>query len=190
MCIDKKELNKKILQICKSYKWGDVIFAGIVGSSVINRKNSDIDLMIITKDYPDRPCLIKENNVSYLVFNKNWLKYDIHLKNPTGLVPSVLFKSFDKSIQLIGKKSAVDHDVIKVCKADHINVRIKKKRYKNTDHKNYLVALIFEKLLEKSFDLSVYSFDNIEMAKRLGLNKISRELKEYYSSKISTNTSP
>ncbi len=180
MCINKKDLHKKILQICSSHKWGGIIYAGIVGSSIIDRKYSDIDLMIITKGHPDYPCLIKENNVSFLVFNKNWLKYDIHLKNPTGLVPSVLFKSFDKSTPLIGKKSAVDHDVIKVCKPDYVNVRIKKKRYKNADHKNYLVALIFEKLLEKSPDLSIYSFDNIEMAKRLGLKKISYELEKYY----------
>ncbi len=184
MNINKKELYKKILQICKSYEYNDIIYAGLVGSNVIDRKNSDIDLIIITSKHPDCPCLIKESNISYLFLNESWLKYDIHLKKPKGLVPSILFKSLDQSIPLIGKKSAIDHDVIKVCRADFINVKIKKERYKDTDHKNYLVSLIFEKLLEKSTDLSIYSFDNVEMAKRLGLNKISRELKEYYNTHL------
>ena len=131
-------------------------------------------------DQPDRPSLVKDNNISYLFLNKDWLKYDIHQKNPTGLVPSVLFKSIDMSITLIGKKSAINHDSIKACKADYLNVKIKKERYKDTNYKNYLVSIIFEKLLEKSPDLSLYSFDNIEMSKRVGLKNISYELEKYY----------
>ena len=176
----KIELSQKITYLCESYNWDKIIFAGIVGSSNIGRKNCDTDLIIITEVNPNYPCLIKENNISHLVLNKNWLKYEIHLKNPTGLVPSILFKSLDKSISIIGNKSDIKKNFIKACKADFINIKIKKERYKNIDYKNYLVSIIFEELLRKSPDLKLYSFDNIKMAEKLGLEDICKELKRIY----------
>jgi len=57
-------------------------------------------------------------------------------------------------------------------------VEIKRKRYEGRDRKNYLVALVFEELLKRSIDLSEFEFDNVRLAKKLGLEEVARELEE------------
>ena len=69
---------------------------------------------------------------------------------PTGLVPSILFKSIQLSLPVYGDKEVILKRLpeIRVREVDFTNVEIKKKRYEQRDRKNYLVALIFEKLLK------------------------------------------
>jgi hypothetical protein len=81
---------------------------------------------------------------------------------------------------IIGNKDEIDLPKIMVSPADWINIEIKKRRYKKTDRKNYIVALLFERLLNVSPDLSVYSFDNVEMAKSIGIPKLACELTLIY----------
>lgn len=57
-------------------------------------------------------------------------------------------------------------------------MEIKRKRYERRDRKNYLVALVFEELLKRSIDLSEFEFDNVRLAKKLGLEEVARELEE------------
>ncbi len=68
---------------------------------------------------------------------------------------------------------------IRVREADFTNVEIKKKRYEQRDRKNYLVALIFEKLL-KSGSIGEFEFDRVQVAKKLGLKEIAVELEDLY----------
>jgi len=84
------------------------------------------------------------------------------------------------SVPIAGDKSSLCIPKICVCKADFINAEIKRERYKGQDRKNYLVALLFEKLLESSSDLSEYCFDNLKLAKKLGLKEIHVELRDIY----------
>ena len=67
---------------------------------------------------------------------------------------------------------------IRVREEDFINVEIKRKRYERRDRKNYLVALVFEELLKCSVDLGEFEFDNVRLAKKLGLEELARELEE------------
>jgi hypothetical protein len=60
-------------------------------------------------------------------------------------------------------------------------LEIKKSRFKDVDRKNYLVALLFEKLLKVSPDLDKYEFDNVSMARNLGLEWIAEELEGIYA---------
>jgi hypothetical protein len=92
-----------------------------------------------------------------------------------------LFKSLELSEPLFGNKKDLDTPKIQVCKPDWVNLEIKKDRYKNRDKKNYLVALLFEKLLAASPDLSKYTFDNIEMANNLGETRLANDLIKIYN---------
>ena len=159
-----------------------VIYAGIVGSSVVAERGTDIDVVAITSREA-HPRLIHEKDVILLLLGKEWLSYDKHEKEPVGLVPSILFKSIQLSVPIAGDKSSLCIPKISVCKVDFINAEIKRRRYEGRDRKNYLVALIFEKLLENSSNLSEYCFDNLKLAKKLGLEEIYEELRGIYSNK-------
>jgi hypothetical protein len=166
--------------VCKEIGWTEIIYAGMVGSSLVTQRNRDIDVVAVTSTTPNNPSLIHLQHVSLLAFTKDWLNYEKHLETPTGLVPSILFKSLELSEPLIGDKNNLDIPIIQACKPDWINVKIKKKRYENRDKKNYIVALLFEKLLAASPDLLQYSFDNIEMANTLGEKQIANDLTKIY----------
>ena len=181
MNIDKKELSSLVQNACKESGWSKIIYGGIVGSTLATLRNRDIDVIVVTKTTPKDPLLVHLQRASVLAFSKDWLKYKKHLEKPTGLVPSILFKSLELSMPLIGKKNDLDLPTIHACEPDWINIEIKKKRYENRDKKNYIVALLFEKLLESSPDLLKYSFDNIEMANNLGEKQIANELIKIYS---------
>lgn len=180
MNFDKGKLTLIIQTTCNAFDWKNILYAGIVGSAVVTQRYKDIDVLVITTQTPDNPSVYHRDCVSLLVFNIEWLNYEKHLKIPTGLVPSILFKSIELSKPIIGNKDAIEIPTIKVCKADWINVKIKKKRYENVDRKNFLVALLFERLLKFSPDLSHYSFNNIEIGKTIGAADIMKELIKIY----------
>ena len=154
----------------------EILYAGVVGSSLV-RKGRDIDVVAISKG-SDEPSLFHRGNVSVLLLGKDWLTYQKHRKLPTGLIPSILFKSIQLSLPVWGDKDKVLRMLpqIRVGEEDFINVEIKKKRYERRDRKNYLVALVFEELLKCSVDLSEFEFDNMRLAKKLGLEEVAREL--------------
>ncbi len=183
--INKRELKNHILEICKEEHWQKILYAGIVGSFVATKRKNDMDVLCITSDTPERPSITHVGDISLLALNSSWLHYEKHLKDPTGLVPSVLFKSIELSKTIIGVKDDIDIPKIAACKADFVNIEIKKKRYEKIDRKNYLVALIFETLLQISSDLSLYNFDNIKMAKDIGFNDIAEELSLIYKKRKS-----
>ncbi len=180
MKLDEMGLEDSILEVCREEGWYNILYAGIVGSAVTTQRRTDIDVIVITSDTPKNPCIFHAGNKSLLVLNLSWLSYDIHLERPTGLVPSVLFKSIELSQPIIGSKDKINLPRIIACMADWINVEIKKKRYKKIDRKNYLVALIFDRLLRVSPDLSSYNFDNIEMARNVGIIEVAKELERIY----------
>ena len=153
----------------------------MVGSALATLRSRDIDVIVVTSTTPKNPSTIHLQRTSILAFSKDWLKYEKHLEKPTGLVPSILFKSIELSESLFGNKNDLDIPKIQVCKPDWINLEIKKDRYKNRDKKNYLVALLFEKLLAASPDLSKYTFDNIEMANNLGEKRLANDLIKIYN---------
>ena len=181
MYIERKVLPKFIRNAIKEYGWYKINYAGIVGSSLVTSRNQDIDIVVVTSITPKNPSILHLKNISLLVFTKEWLNYKKHLEQPTGIVPSILFKSLELSEPLIGDKNSLDFPIIRVCKEDWINVEIKKKRYENCDKKNYIIALLFEKLLASSPDLLQYSFDNIEMAYNLGEKQIAKKLLQIYN---------
>ena len=181
MNVDKKELSSLIQSVCKEIEWVEIIYAGIVGSALVTLRNRDIDVIVVTSRTPKNPSMIHLQRISLLAFSKDWLKYEKHLEKPTGLVPSILFKSLELSGQLFGNKKDLNIPKIHVVKPDWINLEIKKDRYKNRDKKNYLVALLFEKLLAVSPDLSKYTFDNIEMANNLGETRFANDLIKIYN---------
>ena len=181
MNFDKKILIQFVQGSCKEIGWAKIIYAGVVGSSLVTSRYKDIDIIVITSMTPINPSIIHIKHISLLSFTKDWLNYKKHIEKPTGLVPSVLFKSIQLSEPLIGNKNDLEIPLIKVCGPDWINLEIKKKRYKNHDKKNYVIALLFEKLLLTSPDLSKYSFDNIEMANKLREKKIANELLKIYN---------
>ena len=190
MNFDKEELIHIIRKICSDLDWKNILYAGVVGSAVVTQRNKDIDVLVITTQTPDAPSVYHQDCVSLLVLNTGWLNYDKHSEKPTGLVPSILFKSIELSKPIIGNKDVIEIPMIKVCKADWINVKIKKKRYENVDRKNFLVALLFEKLLKFSPDLSRYSFNNIEMGKNIGSTDIVRELIRIYDERAGNPSAP
>jgi len=104
-----------------------------------------------------------------------------HEEMPTGLVPSILFKSIRLSLPVYGDKNEILKRLpeIRVREADFMNVAIKKKRYEQRDRKNYLVALIFEELL-KSGSIDEFEFDGVRLARKIGLKEIAEELENLY----------
>ena len=68
---------------------------------------------------------------------------------------------------------------IRAREVDFTNAEIKKKRYEQRDRKNYLVALIFEKLL-KSGSINEFEFDGVRLARKIGLKEIAEELENLY----------
>lgn len=181
MNVDKKELSSVIGRVCKEIGWETVLYAGMVGSALATLRNRDIDVIVVTSSTPEDPSLIHLQRISLLAFSKDWLRYEKHLEKPTGLVPSILFKSLELSEPLFGNKKNLDIPKIQVCKPDWINLEIKKDRYKNRDMKNYLVALLFQKLLVTSPDLSKYTFNNIDMANNLGEKQLANDLLKIYN---------
>lgn len=181
MNVDKKELSSLIQSVCKEIEWAEIIYAGIVGSVLVTLRSRDIDVIVVTSSTPEDPSLIHLQRISLLAFSKDWLKYEKHLEKPSGLVPSILFKSLELSEPLFGNKKDFDIPKIRVCKPDWINLEIKKNRYKNRDKKNYLVALLFEKLLATSPDLSKYMFNNVDMANNLGEKLLANDLLKIYN---------
>ena len=113
------------------------------------------------------------------VKDREWLTYKKHEEMPTGLVPSILFKSI--SLPVFGDKEEILKRLpeIRVREVDFTNVEIKKKRYEQRDRKNYLVALIFEKLL-KSGSIDEFEFDGVGLARKIGLKEIAEELENLY----------
>lgn len=176
----KNKLAEIVKKICFDFGWNNILYSGIVGSTVSTKRNSDVDIVVITSDNPNYPCLVHENRFSLLVLNLEWLSYDKHFEKPTGLVPSILFKSIMLSKPIIGNKSKIRTPTIKVGKADRINLKIKKNRYKNVDEKNYLIALLFERLLKISPDLSLYDFNNIKVAENIGADDLAKSLMRIY----------
>ena len=126
MNIDKQVFSSLVRSACEEIGWTEIIYAGIVGSALITLRNRDIDIIVVTSTIPENPSLIHLQRASLLAFSKDWLKYEKHLEKPTGLVPSILFKSLELSEPLIGNKNDLDISMIKVCKADWINIEIKK----------------------------------------------------------------
>ena len=165
---------------------GGPIYGGIVGSSLCRRNARDVDVIAVVDGAMPPSIIHLEPNFSLLYFDKTWLKYGKHAAKPVGLIPSILFKSIELSRPVIGDKKSLHLPRIRVCETDRINLKIKRERYLGTDRKNYLMALVFERLLEESPDLSGYSFDNIKMARQLGLVEIPEELKRIYSKKIAS----
>ena len=178
-----KPLKINIQEICKYYGWREVIYAGLVGSAVVTNRNTDTDVIVLLTDTPEAPCLVHETGFSLLCLNTSWLCYKKHLVTPVGLVPSILFSSITLSQPILGNKENISLPKIKVCKADEINIAIKKNRYEKTNRKNYIVAQLFERLLKISPDLSLYSFDNVKMAKTIGANELAEELMSIYKEK-------
>lgn len=154
-----------------------ILYAGIVGSSVV-RESRDVDVVAISAD-DEEPMLFHEGRISVLLLGKEWLSYEKHEEMPIGLVPSILFKSIQLSLPIFGDKDEILAILpgIKVREVDFMNVEIKKRRYKQKDRKNYLVALIFEELLKCSKDLVEFEFDGVRLAKKLGLKEIAEELR-------------
>lgn len=174
-------LNINIQEICRFYGWREVIYAGLVGSAVVTNRNTDTDVIVISTKTPEKPCLVHEAGFSVLCLNTSWLCYKKHLITPVGLVPSILFSSITLSQSILGNKENISLPKIKACTADDINIAIKKNRYEKTNRKNYIVAQLFERLLKISPDLSLFSFDNVEMAKNLGAHDLAKELKDIYN---------
>jgi hypothetical protein len=152
-----------------------ILYAGIVGSSVV-REGRDVDVVAISEG-DEKPALFHEGSISVLLLGKEWLTYDKHKGIPTGLVPSVLFKSIQLSLPIFGYKDRILEMLpeIRIREVDFTNIEIKKRRYERIDRKNYLVALVFEELLRKG-DIKEYEFDCIKLAKKLGLKEIAEEL--------------
>jgi len=173
------EIKKAIETVCNEYYWEDIVYAGIVGSSLITSKAHDIDIIVITTKIPEDPSLIHQHPYSFLVMNRTWLTYEKHNKQPVGLIPSILFKSLQLSKPVIGNIKDLAIPTITVNKTDWINLQMKKDRYRKTDKKNYLVALLFEHLLRLSPDLSMYSFDKYQMGENIGANELVNELLKY-----------
>lgn len=159
----------------------DTIYAGITGSFFALNRATDIDIVAVVDDEFEPLLLHPERGISILAFDTSWLTYKKHEEKPFGIVPSILFKSIALSMPLIGSKGPLRLSPIRVCRADWMNLKIKKARFEGVDRKNHLVALVFEKLLEESPDLDKFSFDNIMMAKSLGLAQIAEELESIYS---------
>ena len=126
----KREEIKRIIQDLPF----DVLYAGVVGSSVV-REGRDVDVVVIAES-DEKPMLFHEGRISVLTLGREWLTYKKHEEMPTGLVPSILFKY-------------------------------------------YLVALVFEKLL-KSGSIGEFEFDEVRLARKIGLKEIAEKLENLY----------
>ncbi|MHC1623319.1 MAG: hypothetical protein ACXQTR_01860 [Candidatus Methanospirareceae archaeon] len=175
----KEELVEEVKRVIQNLPF-DVLYAGVVGSSVV-REGRDGDVIAISED-DEAPMLFHEGEISVLLIGKEWLSYERHVETPTGLVPSILFKSIQFSVPIFGDKDVILKMLpeIRVREVDFMNVEIKKRRYERRDRRNYLVALIFEELLRCSENLSEFEFDNVRLAKKLGLKGIAEELERIY----------
>ena len=171
----KREEIKRIIQDLPF----DVLYAGVVGSSVV-REGRDVDVVVIAEG-DENPMLFHEGRISVLTLGREWLTYKKHEEMPTGLVPSILFKSIQLSLPVYGDKEEILKRLpeIRVREVDFTNVEIKKKRYEQRDRKNYLVALIFEKLLN-SGSIDEFEFDGVRLARKIGLKEIAEELENLY----------
>jgi hypothetical protein len=155
-----------------------ILYTGVVGSSVV-REGRDVDVVAISEG-DERPMLYHEGRISVLLLGKGWLSYEKHEEMPTGLVPSMLFKSIQLSLPVYGDKERIFRLLpeIRIRKEDFENVEIKESRYKRRDRKNYLVALIFEELLKRG-DIDKFEFDSVKLARELGLEEIAEELENF-----------
>ena len=171
----KREEIKRIIQDLPI----DVLYTGVVGSSVV-REGRDVDVVVIAES-DEKPMLFHEGRISVLTLGREWLTYKKHEEMPTGLVPSILFKSIQLSLPVYGDKEEILKRLpeIRVSEVDFTNVEIKKKRYEQRDRKNYLVALIFEKLLI-SGSIDEFEFDGVRLARKIGLKEIAEELENLY----------
>jgi len=169
------ELEKALEEAKKRY---DMTYAGLTGSRCATERDSDWDVLVCINDELADPLLEHEGNVSFLILDKNWLKYKTHEEKPTGLIPSILFKSIELSKPLFGEKPKTDE--IKVCPIDFFNCGVKRERFKLIDKKERLVAQILYELLKQN-RIDDYCFDNIKLAEKLSLSKIAVELKQQYT---------
>ncbi len=167
-----------------------VVYAGVTGSSVCGRHTGDVDVVAVVEGVRNPTLTHHPHRISLLTFDRRWLTYEKHGREPVGLIPSILFKTIELSQPIIGDKKALHMPQIRVCEADLMNLEIKKRRFKDVDRKNYLVALVFEKLLDESPNLRQYCFNNIKLAERLGLHEIASELTDIYSKKMQDEEIP
>lgn len=173
----------KILKDVVVESLSEIRYAGITGSCLVSHRNSDIDIVAVVEQDLNPTLFHPFEKVSILAFDLSWLSYKKHMERPVGLVPSVLFKSLSLSLPLIGIVSSLPLPPIRVCRADWVNVAIKKSRFRGIDRKNYLVALLFEELLRVSPNLDEYELDNVSMARTLGLEGIANELEAIYANR-------
>lgn len=171
----RSEIVEEIKRIIQNLPF-EVLYAGVVGSSVV-REGRDVDIVAISEE-DVKPMLFHEGKISVLLLGREWLSYEKHEEMPTGLVPSILFKSIQMSVPVLGEKNEILRILprISVKEADFVNVEIKKRRYEGRERKNYLVAIVFEELLKRSEDLREFEFDNVRLARNLGLKEIAEEL--------------
>jgi len=81
MNITKKYLQSIIQKTCDDFDWYNIIYAGIVGSSLVTLRNRDVDVVIVTSATPTNPSLIHpQQHVSLLGFMRYWLNYEKHMK--------------------------------------------------------------------------------------------------------------
>jgi len=171
----RNEIVEEIKRIIQNLPF-EVLYAGVVGSSVV-REGRDVDIIAISKE-DVKPMLFHEGKISVLLLGREWLSYKKHEEMSTGLVPSILFKSIQMSVPILGEKNEILRILprISVKEADFVNVEIKKRRYERREKKNYLVAIVFEELLKHSKDLHEFEFDHVRLARNLGLKEIAEEL--------------
>ena len=157
-----------------------VIYAGVVGSSLCRENALDVDVSVVV-DHELLPTFIHiDENLFALAFDSSWLTYEKHAKHPVGLIPSILFKSLELSLPVVGDKNSIKIPKIQACAADYCNLELKKAKFIHSNRKNYLVAFMFEKILKVSPNLEKYHFDNIRLAKELELFDIADELENCY----------
>jgi len=171
----RSEIVEEVKHIIQNLPF-EVLYAGVVGSSVV-REGRDVDIVAISEEDVE-PMLFHEGKISVLLLGREWLSYEKHEEMPTGLVPSILFKSIQMSVPVLGEKNEILRILprISVKEVDFVNVEIKKRRYEGRERKNYLVAIVFEELLKRSEDLREFEFDNVRLARNLGLKEIAEEL--------------
>ncbi len=71
---------------------GDMLYAGVVGSCLVERR-SDVDIIVIVRKELHPTLFHFPENISALAFDVSWLDYKKHEAQPIGLVPSILFKA-------------------------------------------------------------------------------------------------
>jgi len=128
----RSEIVEKIKRIIQNLPF-EVLYAGVVGSSVV-REGRDVDIVAISEE-DVKPMLFHEGKISVLLLGREWLSYEKHGEMPTGLVPSILFKSIQMSVPVLGEKNEILRILprISVKEADFVNVEIKKRRYEGRE---------------------------------------------------------